>query len=562
MTISKGANVGITSGTSDSISVAAFSSSLAGIAYLSGGAKGYLLNISGTVVTTLGGEATLDTAITGPLQRAQLVPVNANKLRLLTVDDSSPSGVVHLIPITKTATDLVAGSILTLTYPDDVSSSFVNAAYPWDDYTLVVVLRVDAPTAFYLSLADDTTQGNVVVFSPATAPLGAIPTFAAFGGGNGIMLYKQSTSNDFMGVELTRTGSTLTAGTPFTIDTSNVAASNTPFGAIKIDSSNCLIGYIDTGGDRRYKIIQSNLTEGSILEILGTDFISWCEKFHAGSAVIYSHLVSSGGPRWTEVTISGTTLTQTNEITSTGDENATTRGSMTRLDNSHILACWGNATVTVAVITTDVTPPGISSTDFTIGAIAAKPCDVDADGAYIYLGLIASDTTPILVKFATALNADGEIVFEPGAGTDIGVQCGRFDADVVWVAGDFDGTNAVEKSENAGTSFAVKDPGTFGAVSAFIVGPDSDERVLIFDSADGEISETIDDGVSWSQKKTGLGYDCHALDRLDINVEEVVFGNDSGATHVVDYSVNTGQNLADYTLTLPVTQDVTGVIVN
>ena len=232
-------------------------------------------------------------------------------------------------------------------------------------------------------------------------------------------------------------------------------------------------------------------------------------------------------------------------------------GSNLTLRKDEIIATTGNIYVDEIILRDDNTP--IFSTGFTLAGMT-KPCDVDADGDFLYIAVLQSGT-PILIKLATALNADGTIVFNPGAGTDIGVQCGRFDADMVWVAGDFDGTNTVEKSEDAGTSFTVKDDGTFTAVSAFIIGPDSDERVLIFDTA-GAIEETIDDGVSWSQKESGLGYDCHAMDRLDINVEEVIFGNDSGATHVVDYSVNTGQDLEDYTLTLPVTQDVTGVIVN
>jgi hypothetical protein len=220
-------------------------------------------------------------------------------------------------------------------------------------------------------------------------------------------------------------------------------------------------------------------------------------------------------------------------------------------------AITGNCYVDEIVLRNDNSP--LFPAGFTIAPMH-QPAAIDADGDFIYIA--ALQTTPVLIKFATALNADGTIVFDPGAGTDIGIQCGRFDADVVWIAGDFNSTNAVEKSENAGTSFTVKDPGTFGIVSAFIVGPDSDERVLIFDSADGEISETIDDGVSWSQKKTGLGYDCFSIDRLDINPEECVFGNQASATNLVNYSPNTGQNLEDYTPALPITQDVIGVIVN
>ena len=188
-----------------------------------------------------------------------------------------------------------------------------------------------------------------------------------------------------------------------------------------------------------------------------------------------------------------------------------------------------------------------------------KPVDVDADGSNLYLALLDSGN-PILIKMSTALNADGSTVFSPGAGDDIGVQCGRFDADVVWVAGAFDGTNVVEKSEDGGTTFTVKDPATFGDVEAFVVGPDSDTRVLIADD-NIDIQETIDGGTVWTAINSGTGFNVNAIARLPQNVQESVFGNDANATDNIDYSPNSGGDMEDFSTGFP-TEDTTRVIVN
>jgi hypothetical protein len=194
-----------------------------------------------------------------------------------------------------------------------------------------------------------------------------------------------------------------------------------------------------------------------------------------------------------------------------------------------------------------------------------KPADIDMDGSFIYIAALDSLGQPALIKFNTDLGSDGSVVFQPGSGDNIGVQCGRRDSDVVWIAGDFGGTDTVEKSEDAGASFSVKDDSTFDPVTSFAVGPDSDERVLIFTDAGAsvastEVYETIDDGASWSQKNSGLGFVSKDVARLDINPEELVTGNEAGASDNIDYSPNTGQDLEDYSTGFP-TQDVTKVIV-
>ncbi len=90
--------------------------------------------------------------------------------------------------------------------------------------------------------------------------------------------------------------------------------------------------------------------------------------------------------------------------------------------------------------------------------------------------------------------------------------------------------------------------------------PDSDIRVLIADD-NINIQETIDDGTIWTAINTGTGFNVNAITRLPQNVQESVFGNDSGATDNIDYSPNSGADMEDFSTGFP-TEDATGVIVN
>jgi hypothetical protein len=194
-------------------------------------------------------------------------------------------------------------------------------------------------------------------------------------------------------------------------------------------------------------------------------------------------------------------------------------------------------------------------------AAMTKPADIDAAGEFIYVALLEG-ATPILTKISTALDADGTTVFDPGAGDNIGVECGRFSSDTVWVAGNFDGTNVVEKSEDGGSTFAVKDDGAIGDVRTFVMGPDSDERILVFDETNGDILETNDDGASWTAINAAVTPEVNAIARLGENVQESVFGNDGGANNSINYSVNSGGNLEDFQTGVFPNENVTRVIVN
>jgi hypothetical protein len=190
-----------------------------------------------------------------------------------------------------------------------------------------------------------------------------------------------------------------------------------------------------------------------------------------------------------------------------------------------------------------------------------KPADIDASGTFIYVALLLSGT-PILTKISTALNADGVTVFNPGAGTNIGVECGRFSSDIVWVAGNFDGTNVVEKSSNAGTTFSVKDDGTIGDVRTFVMGPQNDDRLMVFDETNGDILETRDDGLTWQNINAAVTPEVNAIARLGTNSQESVFGNDGAANNSINYSINSGADLEDYQTGVYPNQNATRVIIN
>lgn len=220
----------------------------------------------------------------------------------------------------------------------------------------------------------------------------------------------------------------------------------------------------------------------------------------------------------------------------------------------------GNIFYDEFILDDDFAASGLCVLALTLAPMIAKIADVDAAGVFIYIALLQG--TPILTKISTALDADGTTVFDPGAGDNIGVECGRFSSDTVWVAGNFDGTNVVEKSEDAGSSFVVKDDATIGDVRSFVMGPDSDERILVFDETNGDILETRDDGTSWDSVNASVTPEVNAIARLGKNVEEAVFGNDGGANNSINYSVNSGDDLEDFQTGVYPNANATGVIVN
>jgi hypothetical protein len=171
---------------------------------------------------------------------------------------------------------------------------------------------------------------------------------------------------------------------------------------------------------------------------------------------------------------------------------------------------------------------------------------ISADGLYVYIAAFNSLGFPTLIKIGANLSADGSVVFDPGSGGRIGVQTGELNAETVWVAGAFGGGDVVEKSDDAGASFTVKDDGSFGTVRTFEVGPGDDERLLVFDGDNGDILETTDDGETWTTINAAVSPLINSIARLSVDLQESIFGNEGDATDSINYSPNSGANLEDY----------------
>jgi hypothetical protein len=196
------------------------------------------------------------------------------------------------------------------------------------------------------------------------------------------------------------------------------------------------------------------------------------------------------------------------------------------------------------------------------GGAGGNIASISASGTSIYIASFNDLGFPTLIKIAAALSADGSVVFDPGPGGRIGVQCGQLNNDVVYVAGSFDGTNRIEKSEDAGSSFNVIDDGTFGTIRSFAVGPNSDNRIIVFDGDNGDIIESLDGGGTWTTINSSVTQLVNSIARFDINPEEIVIGNEGGATDSINYSPNSGADLEDFQTGVYPNADATKVIAN
>jgi hypothetical protein len=171
---------------------------------------------------------------------------------------------------------------------------------------------------------------------------------------------------------------------------------------------------------------------------------------------------------------------------------------------------------------------------------------ISADGLNIYIAAFNDFGFPTLIRMSALLTSDGTVVFDPADGDRIGVQTGEQNAGTVWIAGGFGGTDTVEKSEDSGASFTVKDDGSFGTVRTFQVGPSDDDRVLVFDGDNGDILETLNDGETWSTINAAVTPLMNSIARFSLDLQEIAAGNQGGVSDSINYSPNSGANLEDY----------------
>jgi hypothetical protein len=195
---------------------------------------------------------------------------------------------------------------------------------------------------------------------------------------------------------------------------------------------------------------------------------------------------------------------------------------------------------------------------YSIGAPEAM--DVSADDYYLYVGVLDGSSQPVLLRLLADLSVDPTKVYEPGAGSAIGVQCGDESEDWVWIAGDFGGGIKVRNSIDDGTTWTTKDPGTWNGVALpHIVGPWWDNLVLVPTDGDDTLRETEDGGLNWADLNAALPFDVGGMDRLDINLDEIVIGSDAGRD--IQYSPNNAASFEDITDVSMADVPVTDVII-
>jgi hypothetical protein len=196
---------------------------------------------------------------------------------------------------------------------------------------------------------------------------------------------------------------------------------------------------------------------------------------------------------------------------------------------------------------------GIFIRDTPIGPVAvvaysvsqpAQGMDVSADDEYLHVGVLLGGL-PILLRLPADLSADPTVVFNPGVGMQIAVQCGRQHDDLVLIYGDFN-TDKVELSLDDGATWSVIDPGGWsGLAFPAVLGPDDDDRILIAVDDELTLFETPDAGATWDGLNVAMPFSVGGMDRLGVNPAEIVVGSRNPRPDRVYYSPNSAASFED-----------------
>jgi hypothetical protein len=194
----------------------------------------------------------------------------------------------------------------------------------------------------------------------------------------------------------------------------------------------------------------------------------------------------------------------------------------------------------------------LSTNDATVGGPSPTAMDVSPDDYYLHVAVLNGSGNPVLLRLLADLSADPVKVYEPGAGSAIGVRCGDLVEERVWIAGEFGGTLKVRLSLDDGTTWTTKDPGTWsGTALPLVVGPDEDDLVLVPTTGDDDLFQTWDGGLNWDTLNNALPYDIGAMARLYWYLDEILIGTSIAGVSRAHYSVNEGATFHDVTAGLP-----------
>jgi hypothetical protein len=187
--------------------------------------------------------------------------------------------------------------------------------------------------------------------------------------------------------------------------------------------------------------------------------------------------------------------------------------------------------------------------------------DVDAAGGYLYIGALRVLGLPVVIKFSAGVDADGTLVYNPGAGNLAEVACGRQDANTVYANGNFD-VPKVLLSIDGGVVWNTIDPAWGGVttVRPLAIVPTGDGVVVSMTDDQQDAYRSTDWGVIWTALSTALPIVVNAFDLLDINPDESIIGVNAPGAVRVEYSLDAFQHFVDLTVGTP-NNGVTRVIV-
>jgi hypothetical protein len=511
-------------------------------------------------------DETVGTAFTHDAANGQGVTVAAlSSTKAILVYATTTTNDVRAVILNISGTTITTpGSELSLGF--DGSSGQLDIVAVSSSAAILVVRDLTSSNdgvALYLTVSGNTiTNESNVTFDSGDID---VPRLAFVSSTKAVVAYNESLGGDAQAAILSVSGTTISTGVAITID--DVADLARGPALAPISTSEVLLAYNNNVDNnikaRTLSISGTTLTQNSAIVVEAVDFRRMSIAAYSATKFALSYQSGLSDIKVAELTVSGTSVTSDTPI---AQNSGTGNFLMSSVAFSGLLAINAHKGSLNGILLTLGAQLGL--------AAMTKPASIDAAGGFIYLALLDSGT-PILSKISTALNADGTTVFNPGAGNNIGVECGRFSSDTIWVAGNFDGTNVIEKSEDGGTTFVVKDDATIGDIRTFVMGPDSDLKLLVFDETNGDILETINNGETWTNIdiletinngetwtniNASVTPEINAIARLGENTQETVFGNDGAANDNLNYSVNSGNNLEDFNL--PVNQNVTKVIVN
>lgn len=197
------------------------------------------------------------------------------------------------------------------------------------------------------------------------------------------------------------------------------------------------------------------------------------------------------------------------------------------------------------------------------GGLPHNIADVDADGNYIYVAVLAS-SQPQILKMLADLSTDASLVYNPGAGSEVNLMAGDLTPYWIWATGDFGGTNKVVFTEDGGSAWYVQDDGTFGSGAArpLLVGPGNDS--LLTTSVGLQLWQNRYEGDTQYWIERNIPGTIWALDRVDEVFEETAIGAywyTGDSSELVHWSPNSGfnwNNITDSITAAPITSVIIG----